>query len=159
MLSPPPESEGGEFANLRHAIELAIDRDFQRKREAYYDWARRFAGAVQGPLSAVSLDRPSMMLFEEELRTVVEEERAIVRRHERLKMWTPVEFTLVTLGTLTAAAPFVPAALGPWIGLGGAALGFGGWAASKLGDSREPRPLGGASMFVAAENHFRLRTS
>jgi integrase len=41
------------------------------------------------------------------------------------------------------------------IPVAGSALGLAGWAASKFGEFPEPRPLGGASMFVAAERHFR----
>lgn len=157
-LAPPPERDSDqEFTNLRHAIELARDPEFQSKRDAYYAWVRAFVSKLQkGPMEEVLLDGPSVALMEEELTTLVAEERALVERRSKLRLWTPVEYTLMTVGAVAAgAAPFAAASLAIGLAVGGSALGLAGWAASKFGEFPEPRPLGGAAMFIAAERRFR----
>jgi hypothetical protein len=152
----PPTAEDDDFTNLRAAIELASDSEFQRKRDAYYDFVRAFIGKLRAAtLEEALLDPGSATLFEEQLRTLIEEERGVVARSGKIKGWTYAEYALVTLAAVAGmAAPFVPIALAAGVAVGGSALGFVGWAASKFPEPREARPLGGAAMFVAAGLHF-----
>lgn len=152
----PSGDEGHDFRPLREAMELVRDPDFRRARTAYHEWMREFVGPLQTPgagLGQSTLDAASIRLADERLQQLITEERQVVQRGGRRKHWARGGFamTVVSVSTAVGSAMMDPGMLA-LMGIGGAVAGFGGWIAERRAvEPLAPRPLGGASMFVAAQ--------
>jgi hypothetical protein len=158
-LLVPEGGEGKDFGPLREAAELARESQFQAERQAYYDWMRDFVAPLQQrpgqTLEEIRVDPASMTLADERLHGLVSAQRALLGADERKRRWSRTEFALTVLSVAATAglALTAPAAA---VGVGAPLVGFGGWLAGKRASQEppEPRPLGGASMFVTAQRRL-----
>ena len=153
----PDGDEDADFTALRAAIDLSLDDNFRAARSAYHDWLR----ALLTPLNAegARLDMLTMTEawfrhLQQELEELVEKERAAIEPHA--KRWlTRTEYAATAAG---AVAGIAGTAMGNTpISIASVVLGFGGFIAGKVAAAdpdRKQSPLSGASMFVAAEQHF-----
>jgi hypothetical protein len=158
-LLTPRGQEDKDFGPLRDAAALAREPRFRQERQAYYDWMREFVKPLQSterqPLQQVQLDRGSMKLAEEQLRRLVSAEHELLGKKERRRWWTRAEYAMTVISVGAAAGLALTAAL-PVIGIAVPVIGFGGWIAGKAASPEppEPRPLGGASVFVTAQRRL-----
>ncbi len=158
-LLVPNGEEGTDFGPLRAAAELAREPTFRAERQAYYGWMREFVEPLQQhpdqTLAEIEIDRASIILAGERLQSLVSAQRELLGADERKRRWSRIEFasTVVSVG-LTAGLAL--AAAMPVVGAAAPLVGFGGWLASKRANPTppEPRPLGGASMFVTAQRRL-----
>ncbi|MGA5454150.1 hypothetical protein ACPCVO_46965 [Streptomyces umbrinus] len=155
----PSGDEGDDFGPLREAMELVRDPDYRRARTAYHEWMRDFVGDLQTPgagLRQSTIDAASIRLADECLHQLIAEERQVVQRGGRRKYWAQAGFamTVASVSAGAAAAMMAPG-MSALMGVGGAVAGFGGWIAERrAAEPPAPRPLGGASMFVAAQSRL-----
>jgi hypothetical protein len=144
--------------DLKMAADLARDAEFIEARRAYYDWMRGFVSTLRSDgdaLDDIRLDAASFEVARDELHRMLTKQREIIDRRERQKWWITAEYGMTIVGVsaaIGAALLVLPVAMG----VAGALAGFGGWLAGKRSSDRvdAPRPLGGASMFVMAENRI-----
>ena len=158
LLTPQVE-EGKDFGPLRDAAALAREPRFRQERKAYYDWMREFVEPLQSPgsqaLGEAQVDQGTMKLAEEQLQRLVIAERELLGKEERRRWWTRTEYAMTVIGVGATAGLALTAAL-PVIGVAAPVIGLGGWIAGKIASPKppEPRPLGGASVFVTAQRRL-----
>ncbi len=158
LLTPQGE-EGKDFGPLRDAAALAREPRFRQERRAYYDWMREFVKPLQSPgnqaLDEVQVDQGTMKLADEQLQRLVITERELLGKQERRRWWTRAEYAMTVISIGATAGLALTAAL-PVIGVAAPVIGFGGWIAGKVASPEppEPRPLGGASVFVTAQRRL-----
>ena len=160
QLSRPlllPEPGHDELDTLRRAVDLARSDEYRGMRAAYHDWFRGLVEPLRSAEGAdpgdLRIDPPSMALAKAELRDLWEQEKTLVRRLTRDRLWSRVEIGCVTAGAAGAVGLACIAAL-PVVGAGVAVLGFAGWAINKWRAPETARSLGGATMFVAAQGRL-----
>jgi hypothetical protein len=158
LLTPQGE-EGKDFGPLRDAAALAREPRFRQERQAYYDWMREFVKPLQSPgnqaLDEVQVDQGTMKLADEQLQRLVIAERELLGKQERRRWWTRAEYAMTVISVGATAGLALTAAL-PVIGVAAPVIGFVGWIAGKVASPEppEPRPLGGASVFVTAQRRL-----
>lgn len=158
-LLTPRGQEDKDFGPLRDAAALAREPRFRQERQAYYDWMREFVAPLQSTerqaLHEVQVDRGTMKLAEEQLQRLVVAERELLGKKERRRWWTRAEYAMTVISVGAAAGLALTAAL-PLVGVAVPVIGFGGWIAGKFASPEppEPRPLGGASVFVTAQRRL-----
>ena len=158
-LLTPREQEGKDFGPLRDAAALAREPRFRQERQAYYDWMREFVKPLQSKerqaLHEVQVDQGTMKLAEEQLQRLVVAQRELLGEKERRRWWTRAEYAMTVISVGAAAGLALAAAL-PVIGVAVPVIGFVGWVAGKVASPEppEPRPLGGASVFVTAQRRL-----
>jgi hypothetical protein len=158
-LLSPKGHEGRDFGPLRAAVALAREEQFQTERRAYYEWLRKFVQPLQQQqkpeqqqrLRDITVDRATLTLAHERLRGLAASQQRVLGKREAHRWWTGAEYAMTIIGTAGAVAVGVhePHVL---IGVGAPLISFGGWIAGKVAmpEPPEPRPLGGASMFITA---------
>lgn len=158
LLTPQGE-ESKDFGPLRDAAALAREPRFRQERQAYYDWMREFVKPLQSSenqaLGEVQVDQGTMKLAEEQLQRLVIAERELLGKQERRRWWTRAEYAMTVISVGATAGLALTAAL-PVIGIAAPVIGFGGWITGKIArpEPPEPRPLGGASVFVTAQRRL-----
>jgi hypothetical protein len=153
----PPEDVPEDDA-LRAVVELAQDPEFQQARVAYFEWFRDFIEPLrranpEATLDQLKLDAGSMNVAKEQLNELWQREREVARRGDRARWFSRLEIACVSLGAAGSVGLALAAAL-PAIGVPVALASFVGWAAARRAKPKEPRNLGGASVFV--DVHRRL---
>jgi hypothetical protein len=133
---------------LVEAVELSRDDAFAKARTAYHNFVRDYVGPLQGPDAEVDAGRirdADMTFAEEQLQA----QRAALGRDQR-KVWSRTEWAMMIVGASAQAGLAAVAAL-PVVGVAAVAAQFLGYVAGKRVEAPDPRPLNGASLFVAAE--------
>jgi hypothetical protein len=154
-----PKSGTDELENLRRAVDLAMNDDYAAMRSAYHEWFRDFIEPLRpdknAGLTEIHLDPKSLKEAEHQLTKLWAQEKAIVGKIDKGRVWSRVEVGCISLGTAGTVGLACAAAL-PVLGAGAALLAFAGWAINKWRTPKPPRSLGGASMFVQAHRRLDL---
>jgi hypothetical protein len=151
LLLPRVDLEDGKEV-LRDAVELSRDGAFVEARTAYHNFVREFIGPLQTPdadFDAARIREADMTFAEEQLAA----QKAALGR-DRREVWSRTEWAMMIVGASAQAGIAVAGAL-PVLGVGGVLAQFIGYVAGKRVEVPEPRPLNGASLFVAAEQKLR----
>jgi hypothetical protein len=120
-LLVPDDPSWDDFDLLKKAVEVSSDSDFGRKRAAYWRWQREFFR------DGVIVDKETVERAVEEMRELIEEEKAILRKN-RCKFALGFCFTLAP-----AALTFFSGDPNIAIGVGSAFLGLGAFLSDKIG--------------------------
>jgi hypothetical protein len=151
-----PREGADELETLRRAVALAVDPEYAAMRTAYHGWFRD----VIEPLRPSGVDLDDVRMNRAELEDAVrrldglwKQEQAIVGRRDRDDFWSRIEVGCVSLGAAGSIGLAALAAL-PAVGVGVAIVSFAGWTLNRWRQTRPPRSLGGATMYVEAERRL-----
>ena len=147
LLLPHVDVEDREDI-LREAVELSGNKALVDARTAYHNFVREFIGPLQAPDGDVDIARireADLTFADEQLAA----QKAVLGR-DRRTVWSRTEWAMMIVGASAQAGLAAAGAL-PLLGAGGVLAQFIGYVAGKRVQVREPRPLNGASLFVAAE--------
>jgi hypothetical protein len=141
----PDDPSCDDFDLLKMAVDVSSDSDFERKRAAYWRWQREFFR------DGVIVDKETVERAVEEMRELVEEEKAIVRKN-RCKFALGFCFTLAP-----AALTFFSGDPNIAIGVSSAFLGLGAFLSDKIGNT--PAEPGPAAMCYTVQREFGWYTA
>ena len=126
---------------LKAAVELSSDPTFKRKRSSYWRWQREFTG------SDVITDQQAVEAAVEEMRELIEEEQAVVRK-ANIRTTSRYAFLVASITVGLLAGPLSPLALG------GAFVSVGQLVTERYFEGHEKKEPAAGALFHDTRRHF-----
>jgi hypothetical protein len=140
FLVPDPDEHRSDDDMLRAAVDFAGDPDFRRKRRNFWRWEREF-------LNDGVTDQRAMAAAVEEMRELIEEEKATVRKRQ----WRTISKYAFAAATITLG--LVGGPLSP-VAVGGAFLSVARFTSDQLLDGKASPSRSPAALFYDARRHL-----